>query len=190
MTELTEVSRVAIDKLANKIGEFILKVKSDGVLYISVTSDGLVLFNGDPEFIVALQKISPVEMGMTDPNLPRNVTLTLTLENGRGNANVGAFAPHLHGLEPPALNLAVDDLVGAVTDLFSNTSITFHEDGSVTGVGMGRHLAKSLRRATPGDGVYEILNNPDLKRPLHLVMVRNDWSWFDHDGQKLGKTLH
>jgi len=114
---------------------------------------------------------------MSNPHLRRNITLSIGLnEHGLYDFNLTLAPLYLESADTTSVH-GSEHLIQAVELLMQESYVDFHADGRITGVGMGHHLARALRKSQPGDEIHHLLNHPEVEKPIRLVLEGAAWSW-------------
>lgn len=158
--------------VAKKIG-----IEVDTHIVIPEDSEEYPIVVGDLRLLAAIHQMGLEVLGFTNPNLRRNVTLSICMnEHGRYDFNLTLFPLYLE-LEDTTSVHGSEHLIQAVELLMQESYVDFHADGRITGAGMGHHLARALRKSQPGDEIHHLLNHPDVEKPIRLVLEGSAWSW-------------
>lgn len=159
--------------VARKIG-----IEADTHIVIPEDSEEYPIVVGDLRLLAAIHQMGLEILGFTNPNLRKNVTLSICInEHGRYDFNLTLAPLYLESEDTATAVAGSEHLIQAVELLMQESYVDFHADGRITGAGMGHHLARALRKSQPGDEIHHLLNHPDVEKPIRLVLEGAAWSW-------------
>lgn len=177
---MNDIEKASIEQI---VGVLNIVVKAVGLssansFYLGVDNNRKLVLSGDKQMIGYIQSQKPLLDKLN--TLIQGVPEMTLLELGKNKdmqleVTVGilpeSFLPDLD-----AIDNAGNQLLAATTKLFENSSITLHEDGRITGTGMGHHIARAMRKAVPGSELYDAIHNKGLPRPANIIINEVDWN--------------
>lgn len=169
----------ALQNVINRLMPIVKKIglEVDTHVVFAGESEDYPIVVGDLRLLAAIHQMGMDILGMSNPHLRRNVTLSICLnEEGRYDFNLTLAPLYLESADTTSVH-GSEHLIQAVELLMQESYVDFHADGRITGAGMGHHLARALRKSQPGDEIHHLLNHPEVEKPIRLVLEGAAWSW-------------
>lgn len=168
--------QVALHKVITEIYPLILRLQMKVTTAVSLIGPGRWFVSGDLRLYEAIMQKGVEACGLDSPDLPSGVSISISFPGLKPAFEVLGF-PISTVNEDKTGDNGADLLASAINKLMAGSAIDFHEDGRITGVGMGKFLARSLNASEPGDEIYDLINDPSIVRPIRIMPSDINWGW-------------
>lgn len=166
----------ALHKVITEIYPLLVELEILTTTTISLINGGRWFVSGDLRLLEAITKKGVEKCGLEDPALPQGISIVASFPSGMPVFEILGF-PTSTVNEDKTGNNGAAKLATAINLLMTGSAIDFHEDGRITGVGMGKFIARSLNASVPGDGLYDLIHHPDIVRPIRIMPADINWGW-------------